>query len=262
MRRELRDPAGTFINLSDGEFARATHLSRASAALPVARPAARHLAWAATSRCTDRAIDSQISRLRRKLTSGAECRVDPHRAQRGLHAAREGDAAMKLPNLSIFGRTFLLTIAALIVAEGVGLAIADFAPAMHNAPMRLSDVARQLSGMPARGAFRGGWGAPPGAIGGPGLARRRCPSSIPWAPRPMSPARMGGHGFRPARMDDENPPRSGTADRRADMPPTAPRDADLPPLRRADRRLLAAAPAVWTRDRALVWVRDVVRQRG
>ena len=46
----------------------------------------------------------------------------------------------------IFGRTFLLTLAALIVAVAVGVALLVTRPPMHNAPVRLSEIARQLSG--------------------------------------------------------------------------------------------------------------------
>ena len=59
----------------------------------------------------------------------------------------------------IFGRTFLLTLAALFVAVAVGIALLITRPPMHNAPVRLSEIARQLSG--------GEWrpGPPPGARG-------------------------------------------------------------------------------------------------
>jgi two-component system OmpR family sensor kinase len=46
----------------------------------------------------------------------------------------------------IFGRTFLLTLAALLVAVGVGITLAVTRPPMHNFPVRLSEVARQLAG--------------------------------------------------------------------------------------------------------------------
>jgi len=70
----------------------------------------------------------------------------------------------------IFGRTFLLTLAALFIAVAVGIALLITRPPMHNAPVRLSEVARQLSGGerrlgPPRGAaeFRiDNRGPPPG----------------------------------------------------------------------------------------------------
>ncbi len=53
--------------------------------------------------------------------------------------------------LTIFGRTFLLTMAALLVAEGVGVALLVSRPPLHNAPLRLSEVARQLADRDERG---------------------------------------------------------------------------------------------------------------
>src|SRR5262245_7937396 len=74
--------------------------------------------------------------------------------------------------LTIFARTFLLMLAALIVAEGVGVALLLTRPPMHNAPVRLSEIARQLSGGDAmrapppmggpRPEFEHGFGPPPG----------------------------------------------------------------------------------------------------
>jgi two-component system OmpR family sensor kinase len=55
---------------------------------------------------------------------------------------------------TIFTRTFLLMLAALIVAEAVGVALLLTRPPMHNAPVRLSEVARQLSGGPPGGFAR------------------------------------------------------------------------------------------------------------
>jgi len=66
MRRELRDPAGTFINLSDGEFA----LLRTFVEHPqrvLSRDQLLEISRGRNSEVFDRAIDSQISRLRRKL---------------------------------------------------------------------------------------------------------------------------------------------------------------------------------------------------
>ena len=73
LRRELRDPAGTFINLSNGEFA----LLRAFVEHPqrvLSRDQLIDLTGGREAEPFDRAIDSQISRLRRKLNerSGAE----------------------------------------------------------------------------------------------------------------------------------------------------------------------------------------------
>jgi len=66
MRRELRDPAGTFINLSDGEFA----LLRTFVEHPqrvLSRDQLLDITRGRNVEVYDRAIDSQISRLRRKL---------------------------------------------------------------------------------------------------------------------------------------------------------------------------------------------------
>jgi two-component system OmpR family response regulator len=65
-RRDLRDPTGIFINLSDGEFA----LLRRFVEHPqrvLSRDQLLELAHGHNSEVFDRAIDSQISRLRRKL---------------------------------------------------------------------------------------------------------------------------------------------------------------------------------------------------
>jgi two-component system OmpR family response regulator len=71
MRRELRDPAGTFINLSDGEFA----LLRTFVEHPqrvLSRDQLLDITRGRNVEVFDRAIDSQISRLRRKLNERAE----------------------------------------------------------------------------------------------------------------------------------------------------------------------------------------------
>ncbi len=65
-RRELRDPAGTLINLSDGEFS----LLRCLVENPqrvLSRDQLLDLARGRNTESYDRAIDTQISRLRRKL---------------------------------------------------------------------------------------------------------------------------------------------------------------------------------------------------
>jgi two-component system, OmpR family, response regulator len=66
VRRDLRDPGGTYINLSDGEFA----LLRTFVEHPqrvLSRDQLLDYARGRGSEVYDRAIDSQISRLRRKL---------------------------------------------------------------------------------------------------------------------------------------------------------------------------------------------------
>ncbi len=71
MRRELRDPSGTFINLSDGEFA----LLRTFVEHPqrvLSRDQLLDITRGRNVEVYDRAIDSQISRLRRKLNERAD----------------------------------------------------------------------------------------------------------------------------------------------------------------------------------------------
>jgi two-component system OmpR family response regulator len=71
MRRELRDPTGTFINLSDGEFA----LLRTFVEHPqrvLSRDQLLEITRGRNVEVFDRAIDSQISRLRRKLNERAD----------------------------------------------------------------------------------------------------------------------------------------------------------------------------------------------
>jgi two-component system, OmpR family, response regulator len=66
LRRDLRDPSGTFINLSDGEFG----LLRSFVEHPqrvLTRDQLLDIARGRNAEVYDRAIDSQISRLRRKL---------------------------------------------------------------------------------------------------------------------------------------------------------------------------------------------------
>jgi two-component system OmpR family response regulator len=70
MRRHLRDPSGTFINLSDGEFA----LLRSFVEHPqrvLSRDQLLDIARGRNAEVYDRAIDTQISRLRRKLNDRA-----------------------------------------------------------------------------------------------------------------------------------------------------------------------------------------------
>ena len=71
MRRDLRDPTGIFINLSDGEFA----LLRSFVEHPqriLSRDQLLDLAHGRRAEVFDRAIDTQISRLRRKLNDRAQ----------------------------------------------------------------------------------------------------------------------------------------------------------------------------------------------
>jgi two-component system, OmpR family, response regulator len=74
VRRELRDPTGTFINLSDGEFA----LLRTFVEHPqrvLSRDQLLDITRGRNIEVYDRAIDSQISRLRRKLNERADAEL-------------------------------------------------------------------------------------------------------------------------------------------------------------------------------------------
>ncbi|MBB5357677.1 two-component system OmpR family response regulator [Rhodanobacter sp. ANJX3] len=71
MRRDLRDPTGIFINLSDGEFA----LLRSFVEHPqriLSRDQLLDLVHGRRAEVFDRAIDTQISRLRRKLNDRSQ----------------------------------------------------------------------------------------------------------------------------------------------------------------------------------------------
>lgn len=71
LRRDLRDPTGIFINLSDGEFA----LLRGFVEHPqrvLTRDQLLDMVRGGNAEVFDRAIDSQISRLRRKLNGRAD----------------------------------------------------------------------------------------------------------------------------------------------------------------------------------------------
>ena len=71
VRRDLRDPSGIFIDLSDGEFS----LLRSFVEHPqrvLSRDQLLELARGRNTEVFDRAIDSQISRLRRKLNGRAD----------------------------------------------------------------------------------------------------------------------------------------------------------------------------------------------
>jgi two-component system OmpR family response regulator len=74
VRRDLRDPKGVFINLSDGEFS----LLRSFVEHPqrvLTRDQLLDMARGRNAEVFDRAIDSQISRLRRKLNDRAQAEL-------------------------------------------------------------------------------------------------------------------------------------------------------------------------------------------
>ncbi|WP_448096264.1 response regulator [Luteibacter yeojuensis] len=89
-RRDLRDPTGIFINLSDGEFS----LLRAFVEHPqriLSRDQLLDLVHGGRADVYDRAIDTQISRLRRKLND---------RAQEEMIRTIRNEGYMLLPRVS------------------------------------------------------------------------------------------------------------------------------------------------------------------
>jgi two-component system OmpR family sensor kinase len=134
----------------------------------------------------------------------------------------------------IFGRTFLLTLAALFVAVAVGITLLVTRPPMHNAPVRLSEIAHQLSGGERRP------GPPPGASEF-GFENRGPPPGPP-------PERPGGVG--PRGVDDGM--RHEWQLREAFTAPAPPPDADLVASERL-RGLLATRLAV-DRERVRLFV--------
>lgn len=105
-----------------------------------------------------------------------------------------------LQRLSIFGRTFLLMFAALLVAEGIGIALQITRPPLHQAPVSLVTLAALLQGQDDSFAHADvAPGPPPGApppdrpTGGDPLAvppsvRVWVSSSAPGGPRGAGPA--------------------------------------------------------------------------
>ena len=82
--------------------------------------------------------------------------------------------AWRWRSLSIYGRTFLLMLAALVVAEAVGIEFVINRPPTHDAPVRLTDIARWLGSAPQ--------GGPPGPP--PGPFERGPPPNGPPGPPP------------------------------------------------------------------------------
>jgi len=103
------------------------------------------------------------------------------------------------PNMNIFWRTLLLTVAALCVAEAIGLALLVSRPPMHNAPVRLSEIARQLSGPPMRG------GPPPGGFD-PGMDRGPPPDAFDMSRGPPPGGQRREPGRREWQMSDSQSP--------------------------------------------------------
>lgn len=134
--------------------------------------------------------------------------------------------------LSIFGRTFLLMLAALLVAEGIGLTLLINRPPLHNAPVELSQIANALR---PQGA------AEPGRDSGPPPREDRGPSGGGFGPPPGPPPDQG-HG------PGSSSPRAELAIRESATAPEAPRDID----RIASTRLQAQLARLLGADAASV----------
>jgi two-component system OmpR family sensor kinase len=165
---------------------------------------------------------------------------------------------------SIFTRTFLLMLAALIVAEAVGVALLLTRPPMRNAPVRLSEVARQLSGVP----FGFPRFSPSGERG-----REFEPPAGDRGHEPEPPAGEHGHEFEPPPGFPPGPPlgmrQGGMQERfhRADWeittsatPPVAPKDQDVVVSQQLTG-LLAQRLGV-ARERVRVFVAEEPLSRG
>ncbi len=110
---------------------------------------------------------------------------------------------MKLAGLSIFGRTFFLMLAALLVAEGIGVALLLTRPQSPEMPPRLSEVSRVLSGERSFGAFsrafRNGSGDASSGTGPPDFG-----SGGPGGPAPRGPPPGGFDGPGPQRASAQS----------------------------------------------------------
>lgn len=152
--------------------------------------------------------------------------------------------------LGIFGRTFVLMLAALFIAVGIGVAMLVSRPPMHNAPVRLSEIARLLSGPSLRGMPPGQLGAPepggppdrPDLADRPNLSERQGPPVPPGAMRGEPPF------WREWQIGEE------------DAPPPAPADADAKASQRLTL-LLAARMGVGA-ERIRIFVDEPPRENG
>ncbi len=129
MRRELRSPDGVLVNLSSGEFA----LLRAFLEHPqrvLTRDQLLDYARGRDAFAYDRAIDVQVSRLRRKLESASnEAELIKTVRNDGLRLRRASETAVNLRKIatasvgSIAQQVMLLLLAALVIANFVSIAI-------------------------------------------------------------------------------------------------------------------------------------------
>ena len=118
--------------------------------------------------------------------------------------------SLRWRSLSIYGRTFLLMLAALVVAEAVGIAFVIYRPPTHDAPVPFSGLAWVLAGRgesggagasPAQGLAgprkppgqQGAFGGPPGLPPGPPPddVGRRLGGGPPFGGPPGPPGSLG-----------------------------------------------------------------------
>ena len=93
---------------------------------------------------------------------------------------------------TIFWRTFLLSLTALVIAEGVGLALSGARPSADGPPVNIGDVARWLADSPSTVTHSG----PPGAASGVGAPEGSSLGSSRIGPQnsgpPLPPGGSGG----------------------------------------------------------------------
>ena len=181
VRRDLRDPTGIFINLSDGEFA----LLRTFVEHPQWVLSRDQLLDDARGRDTDvydRAVHSQISRLRRKINERVHTELIRTVRNEGYMLLPGVSRLISKParrGLSIFDRTFVLLAVALLMAQAVGITL----PVMRTPNLRVA------------GAPAGGGGAAVHVHAG----RHPDPEGAPILP--SSPGASGRPGARPVRRN-------------------------------------------------------------
>jgi two-component system, OmpR family, sensor kinase len=142
--------------------------------------------------------------------------------------------------LSITARSFLLVLAALVVAVGIGLALYISRPPLRNAPIPVSEMANYLREGPLRGPFpEGEQGPPPGrppgdppraGDGGPPGRNLRI-EDLPSPP--TAPMNRDNIASEAVRRDLATRLQVDTSMVRVELPV----DPDLPPPRGADRNL-------------------------
>ncbi len=162
-RRRLTAPDGSTIMLTPGEFSLLTVLLQHPARV-LSRDQLLDHARGEGAEVFDRAIDVQISRLRRKLQGATGGRDHPHSPRTWLHARRQGDcrseaAAPPLrtsPSAALAAtaacrsppRCLLLLLAGLLAAQVATVTIALLLPPRRPPAFRLEDIAAALRGGP------------------------------------------------------------------------------------------------------------------